>query len=98
MSAGIDIDRVHSPAIAPADQRRRRTDVEEADAARELSPLTPKQREVLILTCKGYSLNEVARLLDMGLSTVTAHRGAITQALDMSLIEAAVLCVRARWV
>lgn len=102
MSAGIDVDRSHAaaPAAAPG-HRRRRTDVEEADAVAELSRLTTKQRDVLVLYGKGYGLKETARMLDMCESTVSRHRTDVVEVLGMTLMEAVVQCVqcvRARWV
>lgn len=67
-------------------------------AADELAPLNAKQREVLVLTCKGLSAKEIARNLNMGVSTVDGYRGAITKTLGMSMIEAVVLATRAGWV
>ena len=77
---------------------RRQSDAEQAAALAELAPLTDAQRKVLVLALKGYSLKETARFLDIHHHTVTTHRTAIVAALGMSLMEAAVLCVRARWV
>lgn len=77
---------------------RRDTDREREDAIAELAPLTDKQREVLVLCLKGYCVKETAKFLDVGTSTIACHRSAITTALGMSLYEAAVLAVRARWV
>lgn len=77
---------------------RRHADAEQAAAVEELSPLTEKQREVLVLALKGFSLKETARRMDIHYNTVTAHRSAIVQVLGMSLMEAAVLATRSRWV
>ena len=97
--SGIDIDRIHGEAKPPVHgHRRRHTDAEQAAAVAELEPLSPKQREVLVLALKGFSLKETARRMDIHHHTVTAHRTAIVQVLGMSLIEAAVLGVRAGWV
>jgi DNA-binding NarL/FixJ family response regulator len=39
-----------------------------------LERLTPRQREVLTLTARGFSMKEVALMLDISVKTVETHR------------------------
>ncbi len=64
-------------------------------AAAELACLTPKQREVLVMTAKGYTSRKQGELLGVSYKTVEAHRAAITERLNMTTIEAAVLAAKA---
>lgn len=68
------------------------------DAADELSPLTPREREALILLCKGQDHREVARAIGVSQKTVGNMAMRIRQKTDLSIIEAAVLATRAGWV
>jgi DNA-binding NarL/FixJ family response regulator len=48
-----------------------------------LDSLTPRQREILQLVAEGKSTKEVARLLDLSVKTVEAHRGQIMSRLEI---------------
>ncbi len=67
-------------------------------AADELAPLKQRERDVLVLVAKGYMAKEIARQLDMGQSTVSAHITRIRAAMQMTTTEAVVLAVKAGWV
>ncbi len=67
-------------------------------AAAELACLTPRQREVLVMTAKGYDARKMAGLLGMSFRTVESHNAAIRKRLNMTTIEAAVLAAKAGWV
>ncbi len=54
-----------------------------ASAARADDGLTPRQREILQLVAEGNSTKDVARLLDLSVKTVEAHRGQIMQRLEI---------------
>jgi DNA-binding NarL/FixJ family response regulator len=45
--------------------------------------LTPRQREILQLVAEGKSTKDVARLLDLSVKTVEAHRGQIMERLEI---------------
>mgnify|MGYP003490426407 FL=1 len=68
---------------------------ERAQALQELAPLTPAQRDVLVLLCKGLDSSEIAKAAGKGLKTVEAHRSQIRARLKMTMIEAAVLAAKA---
>lgn len=42
-----------------------------------LTELTPREREVFDLTCRGYSVKRIARALDISLRTAEVHRAAV---------------------
>jgi DNA-binding NarL/FixJ family response regulator len=48
-----------------------------------LSRLTPRQREVLQLVAEGYTSQEIARMLNVGLKTIEAHRAQLMERLDI---------------
>ena len=48
-----------------------------------LDSLTPRQREILQLVAEGKSTKEVARLLNLSVKTVEAHRGQIMSRLEI---------------
>lgn len=75
-----------------------RMTTERAQAQQELSALTPTQRDVLVLVCKGLSSDEIADACRKSTKTVEAQRSQIRIGLDMTLIEAAVLAAKAGWV
>lgn len=77
---------------------RRHADAEQAAAAEELAPLTPRQREVLVMICKGCSQEEASALLRVSVKVISYHVSEIKAKLEMSTIEAAVLATRAKWV
>jgi DNA-binding NarL/FixJ family response regulator len=54
-----------------------------AAPARSADGLTPRQREILQLVAEGKSTKDVARLLDLSVKTVEAHRGQIMQRLEI---------------
>jgi DNA-binding NarL/FixJ family response regulator len=54
------------------------------DLPPEISPLTPRQREVLALLGQGKSNKEIARILDLSEGTVKLHVTAILKALNVS--------------
>ncbi len=54
------------------------------DAKLAVKALTPKQRQVLMLTAKGFKRPELARLIDRSEKTVDAHRQRLVEALDVS--------------
>jgi DNA-binding NarL/FixJ family response regulator len=45
--------------------------------------LTPRQREILQLVAEGQSTKDVARILDLSVKTVEAHRGQIMERLEI---------------
>lgn len=71
---------------------------ERAQAQQELVTLTKKQREVLVLLCKGLGSDDIAAACGKSRKTVEAQRWQIRERLDMTLIEAAVLAAKAGWV
>ena len=68
---------------------------ERAQALQELAPLTPAQRDVLVLLCKGLDSSEIAKAAGKGLKTVETQRSQIRERLNMTIIEAAVLAAKA---
>ena len=68
---------------------------ERAQAQQELAPLTPAQRDVLVLLCKGLDSSEIAKAAGKGLKTVEAQRSQIRHRIKMTIIEAAVLAAKA---
>ena len=68
---------------------------ERAQALQELAPLTPAQRDVLVLLCKGLDSSEIAKATGRTLKTVEAHRSQIRERLKMTTIEAVVLAAKA---
>jgi DNA-binding NarL/FixJ family response regulator len=55
----------------------------EAGAGPALDNLTPRQREILQLVAEGKSTKDVARLLNLSVKTVEAHRGQIMTRLEI---------------
>jgi DNA-binding NarL/FixJ family response regulator len=45
--------------------------------------LTPRQREVLALMARGFSMKEVALMLDISVKTVETHRANLMERLDL---------------
>jgi DNA-binding NarL/FixJ family response regulator len=58
-------------------------DAASAASARADDGLTSRQREILQLVAEGKSTKDVARLLDLSVKTVEAHRGQIMQRLEI---------------
>jgi DNA-binding NarL/FixJ family response regulator len=48
-----------------------------------LERLTPRQREVLALTARGFSMKEVALMLNISVKTVETHRSNLMERLDL---------------
>lgn len=48
-----------------------------------LERLTPRQREVLALTAQGFSMKEVALMLNISVKTVETHRLNLMERLDL---------------
>ena len=71
---------------------------DESTAAAELAVLSPREREVLVLLAKGFTMKEVAGRLDITYQTVMHHHKGIVTKLKVTRIEAAVLAAKARWV
>lgn len=74
------------------------TPVEQAAAdARELvRGLTPREREVLILICKGLKRREIGSMLGVSPKTVDVHRDHVHQKFEVnSASEAAVIAAKA---
>ena len=71
---------------------------EQRTAEAELSALNPRQREVLVLACKGLAAKEIGRALGLSQKAVSQHRWRLSKLLGMTALEAAVLATRARWV
>jgi two-component system response regulator DesR len=68
-------------------------------ASLELAPLTPRQRECLELTARGYKAREVGDRLGIARQSVTENLARVRHALGgVTLIEAAVLAAKAGWV
>lgn len=67
-----------------------------ADAVAACGRLSPREREVLTLSAKGLTTNEIADLLGIGDATVKARRKMIHRKLDVqTVIEAAVIAAKA---
>jgi DNA-binding NarL/FixJ family response regulator len=49
----------------------------------QLEQLTPRQREVLALTAQGFSMKEVALMLNISVKTVESHRSNLMERLDL---------------
>lgn len=58
-----------------------RADTVQSDDENE--KLTPREREVLQLIAEGHTSREIARLLDLSIKTVQAHRTSLMQKLDI---------------
>lgn len=67
-------------------------------AAAELAPLTPREREVLVLTCKGLVSVEVGSALGIKRKTAETLLMRARRRLGMRTIELAVLAAKAGWV
>ena len=69
------------------------------DAADRCARLTPRQREVLTLLCKGMRQQPIADLLGISRDVVHEHHKKALVALDVATgAEAAVLATKAGWV
>lgn len=67
-----------------------------ADARYLCSTLTPRQRDVLVLTCKGLTTDEIADLLGITYHTVGTHRETVLSKFDVrNTVEAAVIATKA---
>lgn len=75
-------DAVLSPAITRLviNEYLRADTVQSSD---ESDKLTPREREVLQLIAEGHTSREIARLLDLSIKTVQAHRTSLMQKLDL---------------
>ena len=74
--------------------------IAEGEARREAralcARLTAREREVLVLACKGLTHAEIAQALGKGKSTIEAHVSNLLAKLDgVRLVEAAVIATRA---
>lgn len=69
-------------------------------AAQELnnSGMTPRERDVLVLTAKGLSRQQIGEAMGLSPHTVADHRKKLLNRMDMTMIEAVVLAVKAGWV
>ncbi len=67
-----------------------------ADAVTACGKLSPREREVLLLTAKGLSQKEIALALNLTLWTIMAYRKSIHRKRDVeTAIEAAVMATKA---
>ena len=60
-----------------------RTDERQYSRQFDLERLTPRQREVLALTAQGFSMKEVALMLNISVKTVESHRMNLMDRLDL---------------
>jgi DNA-binding NarL/FixJ family response regulator len=67
-------------------------------AQQELAIVSKREREVLVLLCKGCTNEEIAAALHLAVKTVELYRSSVRNRLGMSLFEAVALAVRAGWV
>ena len=63
-----------------------RTDERQYSRQFDLERLTPRQREVLALTAQGFSMKEVALMLNISVKTVESHRMNLMDRLDLHSI------------
>jgi DNA-binding NarL/FixJ family response regulator len=61
----------------------RKTFKREDGGESQLEQLTPRQREVLALTAQGFSMKEVALMLNISVKTVETHRSNLMERLDL---------------
>ena len=61
----------------------RKTFKREGVGESQLEQLTPRQREVLALTAQGFSMKEVALMLNISVKTVETHRSNLMERLDL---------------
>lgn len=54
------------------------------DAQAAVKTLTPKQRQVLVLTAQGFKRPEIATMLHRSQKTIDAHRQAFIKQMDVS--------------
>lgn len=64
-------------------------------ALAELKPLTPREREALVLVAKGFTTRQVAEILRIAEATAADHLQRTIHKLHMTRIEAAVLASKA---
>lgn len=72
--------------------------IEMAPSEEELlvAGLTPKQRDVLIFTSKGFSDKEIGELIGRSVNTIHEHRTEVRRRLGVStMVEAAVIAAKA---
>jgi DNA-binding NarL/FixJ family response regulator len=69
-----------------------------ADAFSELACLTDRQREVLVLRCKGYTTRAVAERMGVTTRTVETHSARAKRVTGLTFGEQAVLAAKAGWV
>lgn len=67
-----------------------------ADAQYLCQTLTKRQREVLVLTCKGLTTDEIASMIGLAAQTVSTHREAVLSKFEVrNTVEAAVIATKA---
>jgi DNA-binding CsgD family transcriptional regulator len=66
-------------------------------AKAELAPLSPREREFLILAGKGLSLLQVAQSMNISYQMSKDYSTKVRLKLAMTMIEAAVLATKAGW-
>jgi two-component system, LuxR family, response regulator FixJ len=80
-SPSLLIDRVNAALRKDREDRANRTARTEVE--KKLAPLTNRERQVLCQLIDGHTTKEIARNLDIGLTTVDFHRGNILQKMDV---------------
>ncbi len=73
-------------------------DSKAAAAELEAARLSKREREALVLTCKGLSTPEIAALWGLTTQAVAHPLHSMRKKLGMTTIEAVVLAVKAGWV
>ena len=73
-------------------------DSKAAAAELEAAALTKRERDVLILTAKGLTAEQIGALWGRSMKTVELTRCRMRQKVEMTTIEAVVLAVKAGWV
>lgn len=69
-----------------------------AQAVQELSVLSKRQRECLVLVAKGMTTKQIGECLSCSFKTIEVHLHKMREKLEMTTIEAVVLAVKANWV
>jgi FixJ family two-component response regulator len=62
-----------------------------------LDPLTPREREILILGARGYHADATAGVLEISRHTVNHHRKLAMQKMGRSFPEVVVMMTKAGW-